>query len=81
MGLITGILTFPLAPLRGTVAVADQILRHAEERFYDPAAIRAELEEVDRLRQDGSIDDDTADAWEEELIERLMIGQERGRHG
>ncbi|GAA3677026.1 gas vesicle protein GvpG [Nocardioides ginsengisoli] len=81
MGLITGILTFPLAPVRGTVAVADQILRHAEDRYYDPAAIRRELEEVDRLRQDGRIDEDTAVAWEDELVERLMIGQERNRHG
>ena len=36
MGLITGILGLPLAPLRGTVAVADQVLKQAEEEFYDP---------------------------------------------
>ncbi|MDF1602516.1 gas vesicle protein GvpG [Nocardioides sp. YIM 152315] len=81
MGLITGILTLPVAPLRGTIAVADQILRQAEEIYYDPAAIRSELEEVDRLRQEGSIDETTATAWEDELIERLMIGQERTGNG
>ncbi|MFC7494236.1 MULTISPECIES: gas vesicle protein GvpG [unclassified Nocardioides] len=81
MGLITGILTLPIAPLRGTIAVADQILRQAEEIYYDPAAIRSELEEVDRLRDEGSIDESTATAWEDELIERLMIGQERTGHG
>ena len=32
MGLIAGILTLPLAPLRGTLAVADQVLRHAEDQ-------------------------------------------------
>jgi hypothetical protein len=81
MGLITGILTLPIAPLRGTIAVADQILRQAEEIYYDPASIRAELEEVERLREEGSVDETTATLWEDELIERLMIGQERTGHG
>ena len=80
MGLITGILTLPLAPLRGTVWVAEQILQEAEERYYDPAAIRRELADVDRLRQDGAIDEEAAVAWEDHLIERLMTGQENG-HG
>lgn len=77
MGLISGLLTLPLAPLRGTVWVADQVLKQAEDAYYDPAAIRRELEDVDRLRAEGRIDDETAEALEDELIERLMIGQER----
>jgi hypothetical protein len=82
MGLITGLLTLPIAPLRGTAWVADQVLKQAEEAYYDPAAIRSELEDVDRLRTEGRIDDETAAALEDELIERLMIGQERSRgHG
>lgn len=81
MGLISGLLTLPLAPLRGTLGVADQILRHAEERFYNPALIRQELEEVERRRQDGRIDEATAAAWEEELIDRLLTGQARDGHG
>jgi hypothetical protein len=81
MGLITGILTLPVAPLRGTIAIADQILREAEERYYDPVAIRSELEEVDRLRADGTIDDETATAWEDELIERMLFWQRRAGHG
>ncbi|MFJ9316055.1 gas vesicle protein GvpG [Pimelobacter simplex] len=80
MGLISGLLTLPLAPLRGTLGVADQILRHAEERFYDPALIRQELEEVERRRQDGRIDEVTAVACEEELIDRLLTGQARDGH-
>ena len=38
MGLITGLLGLPLAPLRGTIAVAEQIQRQAEEEFYDPVS-------------------------------------------
>lgn len=81
MGLLTGLLTLPIAPVRGTIWVADQILRQAEEAYYDPAAIRSELEQVDRLRVDGEIDEEEAAAWEDELIERLMIGQARSGHG
>jgi len=77
MGLLTGLLTLPLAPLRGTVAVADQVLKQAEEVYYDPATIRRELEEVERLRASGEIDEEEATAWEDQLIERLMVGRSR----
>jgi hypothetical protein len=77
MGLLTGLLTFPLAPLRGTVAVAEQVLKQAEEVYYDPATIRRELEEVERLREAGEIDDEEATAWEDQLIERLIEGRSR----
>ena len=79
MGLITGILGLPLAPLRGTVAVADQVLKQAEEEYYDPVRIRQQLEEVDRQREAGAISDEDATAWEDELVERLMEGRARPR--
>jgi hypothetical protein len=79
MGLLTGLLGLPLAPLRGTVAVAEQVLKQAEDEFYDPVTIRAELREVARRREDGDLTDDEATAWEDELVERLMEGQRRAR--
>jgi chorismate mutase len=79
VGLITGILGLPLAPLRGTVAVADQVLKQAEEEYYDPVRIRQQLEEVDRQREAGTISDEDATAWEDELVERLMEGRARPR--
>lgn len=77
MGLITGLLGLPLAPLRGTVAAAEQILEHAVDQFYDPAAIRAQLEEVDRQREAGDLTDEEATAWEDQLVDRLVTGQQR----
>ena len=79
MGIVTGLLGLPLAPLRGTVAVAEQIRRQAEEEFYDPARIRAELEQVDRMRESGDLTEDEATHWEDVLIERLMVGRDRAR--
>lgn len=71
MGLFTGLITLPLAPVRATIAIADQILQQAEEAYYDPVAIRSQLEQVQRLREAGEMSDEEADALEEHLIERL----------
>lgn len=79
MGLLTAILKLPVLPLTGTIAAAEQVLRQAEAEFYDPGRIRAELEEVDRLRDEGTLSEEDATAWEDELVERLMIGQQRAR--
>ena len=77
MGLITGLLTLPLAPVRGTVWVAEQVLEQAEEEYYDPAKIRRQLEQVDRLRESGELSEEEATAREDELVERLMVGRSR----
>ena len=79
MGLITGLLGLPLAPLRGTIAVAEQIQRQAEEEFYDPVRIRNQIEEVDRQRAAGELSDEEATTWEDELVERLMVARARPR--
>lgn len=79
MGLITGLLGLPLAPLRGTLAVAEQIRQQAEDEFYDPGTIRAQLDAVEQQREMGVLTDDEATAWEDELLERLMVARTRPR--
>ena len=79
MGLFTELLSLPLLPLRGVVAVAEQIRQQAEEEYYDPARIRAQLENIELQRTEGSLSDEQAEAWEEELVERLIEGQHRIR--
>ena len=77
MGLIKGLLTLPLAPVRGTVWVAEQVQEEAERQYYDPAVIRRELEEVERLRTAGEITEDEAEELEDALVERLMESRRR----
>ena len=79
MGLISGLLGLPLAPLRGTIAVAEQIQRQAEEEFYDPARIRNQIAEVDRQRAAGELSDAEATIGEDALVERLMVARSRPR--
>ena len=73
MGLLTGLLGLPLAPVRGVVWLAEQIRDHAEEQYYDPVRIRAELERVDEARRAGEISEEEAAELENELLQRLMV--------
>lgn len=75
MGLISGLLTLPLAPVRGTVWVAEQVLAQAEAEYYDEGTIRARLMEVDAARAAGEIGDDEAAAIEDELVARLIAAR------
>lgn len=72
MGLISGLLTFPLAPVRGVAWVAEQIKDEADRQWSDPATIQAALTDIEAMRESGEIDDAEADAREEELLQRLM---------
>ena len=72
MGLITGLLTLPLAPLRGTAWVAERILEQAESEFYDEGAIRVQLMEIEAARDAGELTDEAAAEAEDILLERLL---------
>ena len=77
MGLITGILKLPLAPVTGTVWIAEKLLEQAEAEYYDENAIQARLREIEAARQAGDIGEDDAAQAEEELLERLLEGRAR----
>ncbi|MFE6508303.1 gas vesicle protein GvpG [Nocardioides sp. NPDC057767] len=74
MGLISQLLTLPIAPVRGVIWVGEKILEEAESQYYDPAAVQAALDDVDARHQAGELTDEQAAALEEELVQRLMAG-------
>ena len=76
MGLITGIFTWPLAPVRGVAWIAEQVRQEAERQWLDPAALHDALEDVQARRDAGLIDDAEADRLEDELIERLLASEQ-----
>ena len=76
MGLITGLLTLPLAPVKGVAWIADQVRQEAERQWNDPAAVQDALDDVQARREAGLIDDAEADRLEEDLIERLLASQQ-----
>jgi len=76
VGLITGILTLPLAPVRGTVWIAERLQEAAEEELQDDSAIRAGLLELEAAREAGTLDEEEIVEAENELLEQLVTSRE-----
>ncbi|MFC8722820.1 gas vesicle protein GvpG [Kitasatospora sp. NPDC057198] len=72
MGLITGLFTLPLAPVRGVVWVAERLHEQAWHELNDPAAVRRQLMDVQAAREAGTIDEQEAERREAELVRRLL---------
>lgn len=71
MGLLSQIVTLPLAPVRGAGWVAERILDAAEQQYYDPAPVERELAELERELLEGRISEEEFDRREDELLDRL----------
>ncbi|MFF3511221.1 gas vesicle protein GvpG [Streptomyces sp. NPDC002573] len=71
MGLVTGILTLPFAPVRGIGWVIDKVVRTAEEEYYDPARVQEGLVKLERARNEGRIGEEEFARREEELLHHL----------
>ncbi|WP_405605024.1 c-type cytochrome biogenesis protein CcmI [Streptomyces sp. NBC_01410] len=75
MGLLSGLFTWPLAPVRGVVWIAERVEEVAERELSDPDVIRQRLEEVEIARDAGEITDEEAAEQEAELVRRLMASR------
>ena len=81
MGLITGLLTLPLAPVRGTVWLAERIQEQAEQELQDETALRQQLAELEAARESGEYDEAELDAAEDELLLQLIALRGYGEEG
>ncbi len=77
MGLLTGLVTLPLAPVRGVAWVVEQVADEADRQLYDEGRIRREMFELELDYEDGKIDQQERERREEELLQRLAISQAR----
>ena len=77
MGLLTAILGFPLAPLKGVIKLGEILRDEAERVLYDPAVARRELEEIERARDAGEISEEEADEAMQQVLFRIT-GQSTG---
>jgi hypothetical protein len=71
MGLFTGLLLLPLAPLRGTIWLAEQLAAIAEEELNDERAIRRLLLDAETAFESGELTAAEYERVEDELLERL----------
>lgn len=71
MGLVTGLLLLPLAPVRGTIWIADRLAREAERQVRDPRVVQEQLAALNRAFDEGLIGEDAFEAEEDRLLDLL----------
>jgi Gas vesicle protein G len=73
VGLITGLLTLPLAPVRGTVWLAQIIQEEAEKMIeLDEPSILSALQQLEAAREAGEFSEEEIEEAENELVDQLM---------
>jgi hypothetical protein len=87
VGLIKELVLLPVAPLRFTVWVADQVAEEADRKQYSSGAGVQQLEEIQEARESGELDEEKAEELEGKVIEqqtspaRLSVDEEEGAQG
>jgi hypothetical protein len=76
MGLITGLLTLPLAPVRGTVWIAEQLAAEAEREIREARSPRRRLIEAERRLELGLLTVEEYEVIEEEALDALEQDEE-----
>jgi hypothetical protein len=71
MGLITGLLTLPLAPVRGVAWIGEQIAEEADRQLDPEARLRRELGRLQVEHELGELSDEEFERREDELLEEL----------
>jgi hypothetical protein len=73
MGLLSGLVLLPLAPLRGTIWLAERLAAYAEEQLDDERAIRKLLLEAEAALDAGDLSEEEFDRIEDELLDRIDV--------
>jgi glycine/D-amino acid oxidase-like deaminating enzyme len=77
MGILTSLVTLPLAPVRGAAWVAQQVAEEAERQLYDQSRLRRELLQLELDRDAGLVDKETYEEQADELLARMAQARER----
>ena len=76
MGLISGLLTLPLAPVRGVAWIGGVLGEEADRIMAEAESPERRLAEIDVLRAGGRISEEEAAAMEADVIDAVLA---RGR--
>jgi hypothetical protein len=77
MGLFKELALLPVAPLRGTVKVAEVLAEEADRRLYDEENIKRELIQLEIDAEEGRIGDAERANMEQDLMDRLAVSRRR----
>jgi len=78
MGFLTGLVLLPLAPLRGTIWLAEKLTEVAERELDDEATVRRLLVEAEIAFESGELTEQEYELIEDELLERLEVARQKG---
>jgi len=78
MGLFSGLLLLPLAPLRGTIWVAERLAEQAAREANEETAVRRLLAEAELELERGELGEEEFEQIEDELLERLERARSEG---
>jgi len=78
MGFLTGILLLPLAPLRGTIWLAERLAEVAEREADSEATFRRLLVEAEIAFESGELSEAEYEQVEDELLEQLELARAGG---
>jgi len=71
VGLFSGLILLPLAPLRGTIWLAEKLALEAERELDEEATARRLLLEAEIAFESGALSAEEYEQVEDELLERL----------
>ena len=72
MNLLTLLFRLPMMPLRSFLQLAEILYDQAEQELHDPAAVRLQLEELERAAQTGELSAEDLAAAEQHAIGRVV---------
>ena len=73
MGLISGVVTLPLAPVRALSWLAEQLIDEARREASDETAVRQALARAQDDLDAGRLTAEEYEQLEDELIDRLLL--------
>ncbi|MGY1894876.1 gas vesicle protein GvpG [Nocardia gipuzkoensis] len=71
MGLLSTILTLPVAPVRGVIWLGELIQDQVEQKMHDPATMRRELEEIDAAAAAGQLSEEERKQAQQAVLDRM----------
>jgi hypothetical protein len=81
MGLITGILTLPLAPVRGIAWIAEVVAEEAERELAAAESPERALADLEAARATGEISEEEYAEREADILDRAIAARAREREG
>jgi hypothetical protein len=73
VGLIKELVMLPVAPVRGTLWVAERIADEVDREQYGDGAAVQELDQIEEAQERGELDEQEAAERQEEIVEQQIV--------